>query len=564
MNNRFFIYCRKSSEQEDRQTLSLDSQEKELLNISKLENLKIIDVYKESGSAHVIGRKYFNEMIARIEKGEANSILVWDESRIARNSMDGGKIIYMIDLEQIVEIRKPGKIYTNTPDDKSWLGMLFMMTKKDSDDKGVNVKRGLKTKAEKGWLPSGAKPGYENDKYAEKGSKTIKTHPTDFILIRKAWDLMLTGVYSPPQILEILNNEWGYRTPIHKRLGGKPMARSKIYQLFTDPFYYGQFEYPTKSGNWHKGKHESMITEAEFWRVQSLLGNKGRQRPKTYNYKYTGLIRCGECEAMVTCEEKLQVICGECKKKFASRNRDICPRCNTKIADMKKHTPLRYLYYHCTKRKNPNCSQGSITEELLEEQISEVLSRIQISDKFKAWAIKYLNELKDTEISDRNAVLDTLQRSYNDVVKRIDNLVSLKISPQNSDGSLLSDDEFKKQKQDLMIEKSSLEEKLNNTGNRISTWVELTEKAFNFACYAKYWFEKGDDESKRQIFAGLGSKLVLEDKIVRVELEKPLEYIESMKTEEDKIIDMFEPTKEIDLARQIEALYAQNSSMLRD
>ena len=342
------------------------------------------------------------------------------------------------------------------------------------------------------------------------------------------------------------------------------MARSKIYRVFTDEFYFGQFEYPVGSGIWHAGRHEPMITEAEFWRVQSLLGNKGRQRPKTYNYRYTGLIRCGECDAGVTCEEKLQVICGECKKKFSSRNRDICPRCNTKIADMRKHTPLRYLYYHCTKRKNPNCTQGSITEENMEEQIRKVLSNIQISDKFKAWAIKYLNELHETEATDRNTVLDSLQRSYNDVVKRVDNLVSLKISPQNSDGSLLSDDEFKKQKQDLMIEKSNLEEKINDTGNRITTWVELTEKAFNFACYAKYWYEKGDADTKRQIFAGLGSNLILKDKVVLICLEKPLEYIKSLKTEEDKIIETFEPTKEIDLTGQLEALYAQNLTMLRD
>ena len=88
-----FVYCRKSSEQEDRQILSLDSQEKELLKVVNNNNLKVVDIYKESGSAHVIGRKMFNEMLTRIENGEAKGIVVWDESRIARNSLDGGKEI---------------------------------------------------------------------------------------------------------------------------------------------------------------------------------------------------------------------------------------------------------------------------------------------------------------------------------------------------------------------------------------------------------------------------------------------------------------------------------------
>ncbi len=104
---KFFIYCRKSSEQEDRQILSLPAQEKELLDLATREKLHIVDTYKESRSAHTAGRPLFDEMLKRIERGEANGIIVWDESRIARNSLDGGKVIYMMDLEQIKAIVKP-------------------------------------------------------------------------------------------------------------------------------------------------------------------------------------------------------------------------------------------------------------------------------------------------------------------------------------------------------------------------------------------------------------------------------------------------------------------------
>ena len=104
---KFFIYCRKSSEQEDRQILSLPAQEKELRNLAEKEKLQVIHVYLESRSAHTAGRPKFNEMIKRIEQGEANGIIVWDESRIARNALDSGKVIYMFDLEQIKAIVKP-------------------------------------------------------------------------------------------------------------------------------------------------------------------------------------------------------------------------------------------------------------------------------------------------------------------------------------------------------------------------------------------------------------------------------------------------------------------------
>lgn len=559
--NKYFIYCRKSSEQEDRQMLSLDSQETELCKVAHDDNLEIVDTYKESGSAHTVGRKQFGEMLSRIENGEANGIIVWDEARLARNSKDGGNLIYMIDLGQIVEIRKPGKTYKNTPDDKSWLGMIFTMTKKDSDDKGVNVKRGLKTKAEKGWIPSGAKPGYMNDKYAEKGNKTIVIDEMRFKLIRKAWDYMLTGIYNVAQIKELLD-EWGYRTPKRKRIGGKPISLSYLYKVFTDPFYYGEFEYPTSSGNWYKGKHKPMISRDEFERVQRLLGRKISTRSQTREFDYTGLFECGECGATITAEDKVQCICSECKYKFSCKNALECPKCTTAIKDMTAPKILEYVYYHCTKRVKPNCTQRSLTKIEFEKQIDSYLSKIQISESFKEWAIKYLNELNQNEIEDRNSIIDSLQEAYKDCVKRIDNLVALKISPQNSDGNLLTDEEFKKQKESLIKEKSVLEERMNNSGQRINKWLELSEKAFNFACYARYWFANGTRQQKRDIFYGLGSNLKLFEKIVRIDVEKPLEMISEVRVKEKTISPMFEPSKRGYNKGKLEAYWSQNPTML--
>lgn len=560
--NKYFIYCRKSSEQEDRQILSLDSQEAELKKLAKEGNLEVIDTYKESGSAHTIGRRGFNEMLTRIENKEANGLIVWDESRIARNSLDGGKVIYMMDLEQVVEICKPGKIYKNTPDDKSWLGMIFMMTKKDSDDKGVNVKRGLKTKAEKGYLPSGAKPGYMNDKYEEKGNKKIKTDPIRFPLVQKAIHSILNGECSTSQALHKLNEE-GYRTPKHKRLGGKPMHRSFWYKFLADPFLYGEFEYPVGSGNWYKGKHEPMITKEEFERLQALLGRRGRLKSRIHIDEFPfKVMHCGECGASITAEEHWQIICQNCKFKFASPDKDKCPNCQTLIEEMVNPTVLHYIHYHCTKKVNPKCSQGGVRVEEIEKQIDKLLSKVQISERFKNWAIKYLNELTDKEIDDRNTSLLALQEAYNDVLKRVDGLVKLYTSPQNTSEELLTTDEYKRQKEPLIKEKARLEELMGDTGERVNKWIELSEKTFEFACYARYWFIEGDYQVKRQIFSSLGQNLILKDKIVRVELEKPLQWIEEAKNEVPTIFQMLEPEKEFDNTLQLEPLWAQNPSLL--
>ncbi len=105
-------------------------------------------------------------------------------------------------------------------------------------------------------------------------------------------------------------------------------------------------------------------------------------------------------------------------------------------------------------------------------------------------------------------------------------------------------------------------EKLNDTDRRISKWVELTENTFNFACYARHWFEHGDKLQKRSILQGICSNLILQDKIVRVDDESPVQFIEEAKKKEPTISAMFEHAKETDAAPQIELLWNQNPTLL--
>jgi DNA invertase Pin-like site-specific DNA recombinase len=557
--DKYFVYCRKSSEAEDRQVLSIDSQTKELRELAAKLKIEIINpLYKESRSAKSPGRPEFTKMMERLIKGEAKGIICWKLDRLARNPIDGGSVIWAI-KQNGIEIVTPAQTFNQQNENSILMYIEFGMAQKFVDDLSKNVKRGLKTKAEKGWLPSGAKAGYKNDKTADKGNKKLYPDPKRFALIRKAWDLMLTGTHSPMKVLRILNNKWSYRTPKHKKIGGKPMSRSQIYKTFTDPFYYGEFEY---QGIWYEGKHKKMITREEYDRVQLILGKKGHPRPKRHDFTFTGLLRCGECDASITAEEKHQIICSSCKHKFSSVNKTTCPHCQTLILDMEKPTRLHYVYYHCTKRKKKTCTQKSIRLEDFEAQFDNLLERVQISETFKSWAIKHLNELSDIEIEDRNAIIKSQQSAYDDCVKRIDNLVKLKISPQNTDGELLSDKEFKEQKDALMKEKNGLMSKLKGTDGRINRWIELTEQTFEFACYARHWFAAGDKETKKQILLGIGSNLELKDGIVQVELQKPLQFIEMAKNEVAEISPAFEPEKNGYTTDKLEAFYSQNSTLL--
>ena len=77
MNNKFFLYARKSTDIEDKQVLSIEAQIAELRAFAKQNNLNIVDVFIEKQSAKIPGRPIFGEMMKRIEKGEADGILAW-------------------------------------------------------------------------------------------------------------------------------------------------------------------------------------------------------------------------------------------------------------------------------------------------------------------------------------------------------------------------------------------------------------------------------------------------------------------------------------------------------
>jgi DNA invertase Pin-like site-specific DNA recombinase len=524
---KYFVYCRKSSEQKEKQALSIESQREIAQEILiNLETAEVVEVLEESKSAFTPGRPVFNNMIKRIKNGEAQGIIAWHPDRLSRNEMDAATITYMIRTGEIKDLKFGSYNFDNSPEGIWMLQMALSQSQYDSAKKGRDVKRGLEKKIKMGWLPGVPPPGYMTDKFKDKGKKEIIKDPLRFPLIEKAWDLMLTGNFSPPEILRKLNNECGYRTTQRRKIGNKPLSRSTIYQIFTNPFYYGWFEYQNQL--W-EGAHEAMITEEEFDRTQVLLGRKGRSKSKKYNFLYTGTIRCGGCGAMITADQKDQIICSVCKYKFSYKNIDACPKCGTKIEKMKKPTILRYLYYHCTKRKDPKCKQGSIVVETLEKQFDKYLADIEIDEDYKNFAIENLNKVRDPEKESRNNVFKSNQIARENCAKKIDNLTKLKISPDNSDGSLISDQEFKQQKTELLKEKSQIEKILNGPGQLTEEAMDHFRKSFNFACYARYWFANGEPERKKQIFNALGSNLKLKDKKLTIQVQKTFRIISENK-----------------------------------
>jgi DNA invertase Pin-like site-specific DNA recombinase len=465
----FVLYARKSTEGEDRQIQSIDDQTRHCQAIADAEGLDVPFRTAEARSAKRHGtRPGFREMIERIEAGEADGILAWHPDRLARNAIDGGWILDLLDRGKLRHLRFAAYTFENTPEGKMMLGMIFSQAKYQVDKLAVDVRRGMDTKREQGWFPHRVGEGYRNDLE----TRTVVADPVRFPLLRRAVELILDGSYRPSEALKRLNDDWGYRTKPTKK-GGGPLSRSGFYHVLSNPFYYGECR---EGGISYPGAHPPLMTQGEFRRLQGRLSGGGSPKPQIHEHAFTGLLRCGRCDSAVT----------------ASRAKG-------------------HVYYHCTDRLRI-CSKAGVREEALEAQLLERFDGLSVAPWLEPLlfevACRHLAETPDRDAeaeAGRGAALEAAR-------KQLRGLTAMRLR------ELLTDGEYMEEKARLQGEIDGLERLSEGAGKETARRVETAAAVLSYAAWSKHAFQDAGPSGRRRLARKLGASLTLTGRELSVEL----------------------------------------------
>ena len=432
---KYFIYARKSTESEERQQLSIPAQIDELRDFAKKNNLQVIDSLVESKTAKEPGRKVFNELISRIQQGEAEGILSWHPDRLSRNAVDAGQIIHLLDTGKLLDLKFPTLDFQNNPNGKFMLAINFGTSKYYVDNLAVNTKRGLLAKARRGMYPGIAPFGYRNS----------RINNTKVITVNKKWSPVViqlfkkyaTGKYTLKDLSLYLAKQ-GYLTQPTKKAGGHKPVKADRLKLFIlqNPFYYGVFKYCDEI---YPGKHKPLITKKLFDQVQSVMAKKcwslnpNRDPAKRhYNwFAFGNLIKCGECGYHVTT--------------------------TTKVKHYKNGTDQTFTYFHCSKAsETKHCSQSFTPQTMAMDDLFKICQTVSLPEKSGNWLLDRLSEDGHQSQTKLGQAKTGLNNRLDELTKKLNQLLNLFLD------TTISREDYLEKKNELISQRKTIEEQLLN------------------------------------------------------------------------------------------------------
>ena len=504
MKIKYAAYIRKSTEDAERQVLSKEAQKEKILEYFPDLDIEWFDDSKSAFKPYQ--RQGFQKMMDKVHKGEIQGLVAWHPDRLSRNEVDASSITWALRQSLLKDLKFASFSFDNSAEGIMMLQMTMSHSQYFSAKLSKDVKRGVNKKLKDGGLAGVAPVGYINNK----ADKTIEKDPDRFDQVKSIFHKFLAG-YTVMEIHSMLEQQ-GFNTIKRSKSGGKPLSRSGVYKVLTNPRYYGRIpnpEYPDDPTKMHLAKYLRMISRDQFEEVQVMLGKNGRTRYVTKkHFELKGLFVCGECGCSITAERKSKTL--------------------------KNGSVNFYNYYHCTHKRKTCLQRGVTKEEAIFSQLDEYLKKYTITTDLFNWAMKALQEISTNEIIDRTGVDENFNATVVNLEKRIEKLLDLV-----EDGTI-SKELYKSRSNDLEAQLSKAKRDAETIKRETRNWFELVGRSLERLHRSKENFAEGDLVQKKDILLGIGYNSTLKDGVIDItpyDWLKPLvDGIPELETKVSKVI----------------------------
>jgi DNA invertase Pin-like site-specific DNA recombinase len=472
-----FLYARRSSDDDDHQTLSLDAQEKECRAFAHHRGLAISEMIRESHSARRPGRPLFQQMLQRVaeraQDGQRVVIFAHKPDRLLRNLADWARLNDLIDAG--VELLFVTGSYPNNAQGKMAFGVNVLFAKYYVDNLSEEVHKGIREKLSRGEWPAMAPLGYRNVRDRSAPERVV-LDPETAPLVQRAFEYYASGEYSLAGLAKKLETEG-----LVGRYSSRRLTVGYLQdRILRNAFYCGLMPF---RGQLHPGVHPALISLQLFETVQQRMRSTGRPRPQRHFYRYRGIFRCTNCQAVV-------------------------------IAELKKE---KYLYYRCNHHRGP-CREGYIREEELEWKLRQRLReritlREDVATLLREGAERLVSEASHTGGMERER--EALERQIKETERRLSVLLDMRLAGH------LSEEQYTQKRQELVLARARAAEALERVELPTTDPQEPMDRFISFCNDFETVFEAGDDNEIRVLLGIVGLNYRIGGKEVDFEPVEP-------------------------------------------
>jgi DNA invertase Pin-like site-specific DNA recombinase len=316
----------------------------------------VIKEFADKGaSAKYANRPGLQDMLEYVKDpdNEVSYVIVHKLDRLARNREDDVNITKTF-KDAGVKLVSTSEGVDDSPAGTMLHGILATMAEFYSKNLAKEALKGMSQKVKKGGTVGKAPIGYKNVRYVNNEGREVRTVEIDTErapFVTEAFNMYATGKWSVCNLAAELAGR-GFTTAPAPRKPSEPMNEKSLNRMLQNPYYLGKVKF---QGVYHDGKHEKLINEITFRKVQEIMkDHKNGERKRVHNHYLKSTVYCGECGSRLI------------------------------IQVSRSQNGVHYPYFTCIGRqsKRTKCQQKAVLIYEGEDQIAEYYKKIQFTDEY--------------------------------------------------------------------------------------------------------------------------------------------------------------------------------------